>query len=1295
MRPLPFPHRVSFLPAAILLPEQLEALALLPAKLLAAVLFDHLVRHPVVSVSDFDDETLTDDNDRLVDARHAAAEELVDARFRVARRHEVLWLELSLDPARAQPVRLRARRAVGPIDDWSAPADAPLSAQIGHVLDQWLDARRLPRAAAPVPTFDTADLIDTTRQLDRALEALRPVQLAGADPDPDAPTPTIPEDALAPPARLGVAFLRVLANLCAIDGGWEQRILALDPDHVTARRADYLASLRDGGDGDRRAILPLLAEAPMYGKAYLSVWGDAFAADRPDEGMGVRYQGVAALLLPHDPWACHNYALQLHVAHRREEAYRWSDRATIAAPEFDAAHLDCVRRLRAVQRPGQAFAEAQFRCKDVIARWHDGGADHGDATARYHAGLLLALVHHDVGRLGEAIQLAEDTLRVVPAPDDPQRDAWARARVRTWREDPRALARAWARDGRHRGEPGRVVDGLARAGVASADDAAMQLEALIALGREELALVGFHHHLGVDDHRGAGGDGLIDDGKARLAGVRAGLVAGGDLFDVLEHLQVVQLRRPQSRLEAEIDRLLRLAACRPPEEWEAVIARRLDQGAVTLARRGARDLADFVPGLATPTIVRALGERTPWRLEPAWLVEHAATQPRLGAAGAAIDVRLQPPLEQTLEAADLLAQEWWAVLPPPNKERERHAEAALYAFGVALARYLSATSGSPTPIAGAYRHIATEAVHLVRRARYHVEDGATRGLLTLLERCAGRMARADGRDDWMLDAWLMRIEHALDLDNETGAYLPGLIAELPRIAGLLRGDERLGWELRTAWDFAGDPDMADAARHLFARCANLLETGAAEAAWSSVAAASLPAAQALDVHWLAAVANPTAPRPWLHLAHALLGAPGRRDDALAAATRGVGLIGDAPPGARQAALAALEPAWRAAGLDVPFAADAARARSIAALHASDGATARRCLAWAYAHAPRDRDLARLVAQAWAISGDPHRAVRAFAAVDRDDAGKLAGTALLHAGHHAAAVLALRHAMPRLTTPDDWRLLAVAAWYAEDDAMAAIGYQRYLAAGGPADAHTLHGLATALYASGQWARCEEVAKRLLDHAGNDPTFRACGLHAMARALAGRGAWGDAVRCASEAAAIEPMADQAAERAETLRLCQQQEVPPFRASAETSLERQAWDALAAGDVAAPERLAASGNSWGLFRAALTAAEHRGAREAGATPSAAALEASKMVLDRTVGVTMPDAALCRIRALRLRETGFIQLDPPAPLGVPMTRDAYEAEWTRRCAIAGAGAAAADDDGRDDDAVLAHDDDPRRKEP
>ncbi|MCB9573009.1 MAG: hypothetical protein H6709_13075, partial [Kofleriaceae bacterium] len=1242
MRPLPFPHRVSFLWSTMHVPAQLARLAPASARLLAYAIHDHLVRHPVVSIGEVEDDALLAADGAPIDAGHAEVDDALDALFRLGRRHEVLWLEVALDPARPT-VTLRSRRPRGDGDAWTSDA-AALSAQLGDVIDRWLAARHLPRARV-MPPFGADELADVAARLERALAAAR---------DADA----IPDELLAPPPRLGVPYLRALGAAGLVDD-WAERLLALDAGNPVARRHQVVSALRGGGD--RRAILPVIADAPMYGPSYLAVWGDPFAADRPREGMGLRHQGVAAMLAPASPWACHNYSVQLRDVRRREESYRWADRATIASAEFDQAHLDCVRRLREVQRPGQAFAEAAFRCGEVLERWRDGDAS-ADWAVRYHAGMLQALVHHDIGRLDDAIHIAEDTLRDVGDREGGvERFGWAAERIAAWRDDPRVLARAFAREGYHRGDPGRVLVGLARAGIDDHDDVYMTIDAMIATGREDLARLAFHHV------QGLGRAGVIGDGKGRLAGATA-LLLGGDLDEALEHLQVVQLRRGQSRLEAAINRLLRLAACHPADAWEAVIARRLEVGATTLARRAARDLADFVPGMATPTVRRALGERAPWTVDALWLVQLTTALPRLGAAGPAIDLRLAPPLEQSLAAADILAQDWWTVLPPAARDRDAHAEAALYALGVALARYLAATSGNPTPIAGAYRHVATEALQLVRRSRYQLEDRAVRGLLELLERCAERVLAGAGTDAWLLDTWLLRVEHALDLDAEQGSFLPGLLDGLPHVAGLWRGDERVGWELRTAWDLAAMPDQGAPARALFERCARAMETGAAEAAWSALAD-ELPAADALDVHWLAATANPShLAAPWLALARAQLTTrPPRIDDALESLWRASRGAGDDE---RAAVLAAIEPAWRAAGVDVPFDFAAAQARGLAALLEGEHEQALRCLRWCQALDPRDPVVAKNVGIAHASLGEVHRAVRAFAGFDRDDAARHAGAALMQAGRYAEATLALRYAMPRLTTPDDWRMLAVSAWYAEDDAVAAIGYQRYLDAGAAADPQTLHGLATALYASGQWDRCEEVARRLLAVAGDDPTFRACGLHAMARALAGRGKFGDAARCATEAAQLAPLADAVAEYQETARLCQAGEAPPWKPSPETSVERTAWDALAAGDMATPERLAMHGNSWGLFRAALTASEARGDRDQAAPVASRAIDAAQLVLDRSVGTTAIDAALCRVAALRIREHAGVQIDPPPPLGSRMSRDRFEQEGRRR---GGAGASAA----------------------
>ena len=140
----------------------------------------------------------------------------------------------------------------------------------------------------------------------------------------------------------------------------------------------------------------------------------------------------------------------------------------------------------------------------------------------------------------------------------------------------------------------------------------------------------------------------------------------------------------------------------------------------------------------------------------------------------------------------------------------------------------------------------------------------------------------------------------------------------------------------------------------------------------------------------------------------------------------------------------------------------------------------------------------------------------------------------------------------------------------------------------------------------------------------------------------------------------MPENAAELAETVTYAETGTIPPFEPSREQSPERRAYEALAAGDVAVPEELATRGNSWGLFRAALVATELRAEADNLAPVPTRALEAALMVLERSTGNTLPDAVLCRLRALRIRENAFIQIDPPPPMGTRLA----DGELDRRLA-------------------------------
>ena len=1232
--PLPYPHRATFLASTLVVPLEQRSAAPYLARLLSIIVFDQFLRHPVVTLGD-DDERLVDEQNRLLDANHPQIEDSIDWLFRISRRHEVLWFEISLDRKRSQAMLLRSRLPNGASDEWTSSGELPLSLQLSQCLAQWLAARRLPMVKA-LSEFSVDDLRDAGQRLTKAAMALS----LRSD------MPVLPSPLLQPLPKLAIPYLRVLAEMAgAAARTLDPMILSLDPTHPVARRNTYVTRLMQA-QADRRDILPLVTEAPMYGKPHLSIWGEPFAQDRVLENMGLRHQGIAASLMPANPYACHNYSLQLAEHDRKEESYRWADRATVAAPDFGAAHLDCVRRLRQVGRPGQAFAEAQYRCREILDRAAAGKLPANDWQAPHHAALLIAFAHLDVGRLAEAIELADDALAKLP--DDPQTKdtfAWASKRISHWKTDSGLLARAYAWEGFYRGDPGRAIEGLVRGRITDDEDCMIMIDSLLAIGREDQALIAYHHCAGLD------GAGLLADGKARLAAARA-LILAGKLDEALDQIQIVQLRRGESRLEAEINRILRLCATRSASEWERVIERRLERGALRLARMAARDLADFVPGLDTPLVRRALGTSAPVVPDARWLKDLIAALPASQSASAAILTRLARPDDDTLAAADALAQEWWSALVPPAKDRDAHAAGAMLAAGVALAQYFAEATAEPSPIAGAYRHIATEALHLVRRSRYQLEPNAIRALLQVVERLSGA-------PEWLFDTWLLRVERALDLEAEHGSYLEAMTSGLPAIQRHLRGDERAGWELRFAHDLAADPSMYEPASALFERCSRALEGGRTTLAWSAAAAAAAPPEQHLDVHWLAAMANPAGvATPWLSVAKALF-ALGKTEAAFDAACHA---LVAATAKERAQMLAEIAGPWRAAGVKTPLDGDAAFEAGLQAASDEQLDVAVENLRWACAVEPGNARRAQSLAVALGRAGDGLQAIRVLSAHERIDAPRLIGRLLVENGRDAEAVPILRYASRRFRSHEDWALLATSAARAHDDAVAVEAGRKALQLGS-SDAEVMMALATGLYRVGEFVECERVAHQIIALRGTTKDVRIVGLHAMARALAGQGRHVDAHPYAKEAARLQPNGELAAELIETMDRIVAQQTPPTRGSSEYSMERRAWADLEAGRF---DQLATATTSpsWGVTRAALAACEFRREDESGIPVAPRALEAAIDVLSRTVGATDIDAVHARVRALRIRDNAFIQIDPPPPLGVRMTTEEFLRAYQERSA-------------------------------
>src|SRR6185503_1488276 len=120
-------------------------------------------------------------------------------------------------------------------------------------------------------------------------------------------------------------------------------------------------------------------------------------------------------------------------------------------------------------------------------------------------------------------------------------------------------------------------------------------------------------------------------------------------------------------------------------------------------------------------------------------------------------------------------------------------------------------------------------------------------------------------------------------------------------------------------------------------------------------------------------------------------------------------------------------------------------------------------------------------------------------------------------------------------------------------------------------------------------CEQIAQQLLESRTQHRDIRIGALHAMARALAGQGRHVDAHPYAKEAARLQPNGELAAELIETMDRIVAQQAPPIRASAEISMERNAFADLEAGRFELIET-AFSSPSWGVTRAALAACELR---------------------------------------------------------------------------------------------------------
>lgn len=1295
------PHRIAVLVPELTVEGGDPALASAAGLLVWIAVIETCQRHPGLAVFDAEATPLTSRDGHLVPRDAEPGAEPGDPSWpawAAARRDELIWLELAL--VKAGAVRLHAVARGGRRERFEATAAArTIGDRIHQVIERWLAARGLPALPRRFEACDAADLVAQARVLAPVLAEQARVHVeaehragsvdAGAAERDTAPgtggeeitpggvgargpgTPAGPGRG-APAARpaqsqagkltaaLRIPALRLLELACDDDVG--ALILASDPDHPQALLGRFRASAAHGRD--IKLLRRIIASAPGWAVPYGELIGGASLAagqTPPTELEAVAAAGMAALCRPDLLDAIETAADRLDGHGRTDEGIRLLERAVARDPDAPAPHLALVQLHRRTGRPGAWLVEARAAqrrhgCPDARLPWYPDQIQIDLAASD----ALLA-----TGRLGEAIALRASRL----AGREP---SWPRhARILTsWQSDAALAARCYAREGYLRGDPARTIAGCARVPPGDGFEVQALLEALVATGRDDSVVLAWAQH-------GLGRE--LAEPVARLAAARC-LLAAGHWRRGVEELWRVELTQPGRDEHTEIARCGRLLATAPLAVLEAAIGERVAAGAVTLARRMARDVADFVPGAHTSLLVlRALGKLTPLELDPAWFAglpadtaarraidavfaEAAAVRAggdpdgtAAGGSGRGID-----PLE--LQArADRLVNRWLAaVFGAVDGDAQGDtgsaviAEAAAYAAAHALVRYLVATTGPPTPLAGGYRTVAGEALALVRRHAGALGDRTAHGVLGALDPVLRRV------DRWLGSAWLGTVERSCAIDERAGGDTEGFVAPHAIVAARILGPEetallaasvaRLVRDRPDGWAAAVVAQASRLAAHT--GVAGVAELAAA-VAWQ-LAAGELERDDAIDLLYTACyLGEGVTAEPCVHAARVLFAA-GRGPAAFAMLCAG---LAAADPAWRTAQLVQLAEPWRQAVLDVPLDLDLVLAELVAALAHGEPTRAEKLGRFAIALDPRNPELHRNLGVALARQGKLPDALHHLVRGAPGHATELLAGVLAAAGRLADALAVLDHAQRSHARAEHWLTHAGIARAARDSRRAADAYaQAYRlepAALGPAQLSAYAGVLDEL---GDHATCEAIATQLLRTAGDDLTWKTWAWAHLACAHAGQGKRGEAKSFAQWAVDHNPVADHAAGFAAILaRVTADAPVAAPPAAPPSPAREPVFAQLDAGELTAA-RAWLGDPSWRVRRAALIAARWRASWENDVEVAPRARAASLAILADTVGAVDREAAAARVVALAIREQAQFAREPAARLGDQLSRAEFE---------------------------------------
>jgi tetratricopeptide (TPR) repeat protein len=1163
-------------------------------------------RHPGLAIYDPESTPLFPVDGHFAPLHAGRGAELHDPFWGRTRRDELVWLEIPA--ARSGVVKLHV---VGR-DTRRQSFDAVgrnLGDQINQVLNTWLAVRKL----GPLPRrFEAAsldDILGVVRVISPVLaEHARawaaPVRTS--DEVPEDGEDSAPREAERPrsrharplagrlPATLKVPTLRVLE--LTLNESLDDLILAIDADHPQALFADFR---RATGTKDLAKLRRVIAAAPGWADPY----GDLDAAGADEDPLGNLVNptaleqlagiGIAAVSRPAKLSVLESTADHLRQFGRIDEAVRLVDRAVALDPQDARAHIAVLRQhahtARIGERLDRAVRSAQLHgCPmDPNLPWYPD-----QITIDLHVSdALLA-----VGRLDEAIALRWNRL-------DGREATWPRhsAILADWRKDPRWVAWAYAREGYFRGDDARAVEGFGRIEPGDSVDLAMFLDALVALGREDEARLAWAQY-----GLGRGFTAPI----ARLAAARA-LMAAGEWRRGIEEMWRVELGEPGGDHDVGIAHLGPLLANAPIELCEAALGDRLVNGAPTLARRMARDIADFVPAAMKSSLVaRALGKVQTVEFDPSWL-SGFPTNARSRRAIDALFAEARKSDADPRARGDRLVDHWLEAVftDAPDDDANGLAQAAAYAAGHALAAYLCATTAPVSPLAGALRTVAAEALALMRKHRLVLVDRDVRSLLAGLEPVLRRA------DRWLGASWLAAVERTAMIDERSDGDAAGFVRDSGTVAARLVGPEeiavlsasiaRLHRERPDGWAAAVVAQASRLAVHTGS-------TGVDE--WADAIVAQLEAREidteeAIDsLHTACYLAEGKSAAPCVHAARVLFAA-GRPPAAFSVLCTG---LGAATPRWRDDHVSSIGRAWRAAKLDVPFEFDMAASAMVEAIQQGELARAEKLGRWAIAFDPTNAEAHRNLGLALAQDGKILDALAHLVRGTREQATQILAGVLFQTGKLPDALAVLDYASRWYARAEQWLTYAGIAYGADDLARTVRAYE----------------LAHELDPDAFDATHLDAYSGVLDKLFGKPDVPAV-----------IGADADAFAARLEHAKTQP-----------------------RPALKSPRPRDpVFAQLEAGEHGAVAGRLAEG-SWRVRRAAVQASRFRFASENQVEVTPRARAAAIRILTDTAGQSDRDAALARTVALRIREQAHFARDPVPHLGDRMTRDAFYREFRAR---------------------------------